>query len=136
MARPFKPLTAKIENFIRMEARGESHGKILEEIFNLPPGSDPALIRKADQQMYRWRHRPDAEAIWKDELSATVKRRVPAAVNRINTQISSDNDWVANKAANDYILLAKAFGFIQSQENVLNVRVEGMPDLGSPDDDT
>lgn len=135
MARPMKPMTTKIESFIRMEARGEPHEKILEELFDLPPGSDPVLVRKAEQQMYRWRHRPDAEAIWKDELAATVKRRLPGAINRINRQIESDNDWVANKAANDYVLLAKAIGYIQSQENALTVRVEGMPDIGSPDDE-
>jgi hypothetical protein len=128
-------MTADIENFIRAEARGEPHEKILEEQFGLPPGSDPVLIRKAEQKMYRWRHHPDAEAIWKDELAATVKRRLPGAINRINRQIESDNDWVANKAANDYVLLAKAIGYIQSQENALTVRVEGMPDIGSPDDE-
>ena len=135
MARPLSRMTADIENFIRAEARGEPHEKILEEQFGLPPGSDPVLIRKAEQKMYRWRHRPDAEAIWKDELAATVKRRLPGAINRINRQIESDNDWVANKAANDYVLLAKAIGYIQSQENALTVRVEGMPDIGSPDDE-
>lgn len=134
MARPLSPMNAKIENFIRAEARGESHADILEKVFDLPPGSDIKLIRKAEQKMFHWRHRPDAKAIWEDELSSCVRRRVPGAIKRINAQIDNENDWVANKAANDYIALAKSLGVIKSEETALKVQIEGMPDLGSPDD--
>lgn len=133
MARPFGPLTAQIENVIRAEARGEPHAQILEEYFNLPPGSDIKEIRRAEQKMFRWRHRPDAQGIWEDELKATVKRRVPAAMSRIISQIDSNEGWLANKAANDVMLLAKTIGLVKTEETALKVTVEGMPDIGSPD---
>ena len=136
MARPTGPITARIEGFIRAEARGESADDILREFFNLDPDNcDPKEKNKAYQQMYRWRHRPDAGAIWQDELKATVRRRVPAAVNRIRSQVDSDTEWLANKAANDVITLASRIGVIKTEETALNVQIQGMPDIGSPDDE-
>jgi bisphosphoglycerate-dependent phosphoglycerate mutase len=136
MARPLAPMTAKIENFIRMEARGESADDILREIFHIDPDNcDPKVKANAYQQMYRWRHRPDADAIWQDELKATVRRRVPYAMSRILRQIDSDTEWLANKAANDVMLLAGKVGIVKNEETALKVEISGMPDLGSPDDE-
>ena len=135
MARPFGPMTARIENFIRAEARGEPHDKILREQFGVDENSDPREKARAEQYMWRWRHRPDADAIWQDELKATVRRYVPGAVGRIKSQVDSDTEWLANKAANDVLTLAGKIGVIQNQETALKVEISGMPDLGSPDDE-
>ena len=134
MARPMKPMTARIENFIRAEARGEPHDQILREQFGITDESTKADILRAEQQMYRWRHRPDADAIWQDELKAVVRRCVPNAAIRIKNQIDSDTEWLANKAANDVITLAGRIGVIKNEETALKVEVTGMPDIGSPDE--
>ena len=134
MARPMGPMTAQIENFIRMEARGEPHDVVLREIFGEECLADPRKKATAESAMFRWRHRPDAQAIWDDELKARVRRRVPAAIERLERQLDNSNDWIVNKAANDYINLAKTTGIFQSEERAINVRIEGMPDIGSPDD--
>ena len=74
MARPLAPMTAKIESFIRMEARGEDPNDILRKVFHLDPETcSHEEKNKAFQQMWRWRHRPDAQAIWDDEVKAVVK---------------------------------------------------------------
>ena len=135
MARPTGPMTAKIENFIRMEARGEPADDILRQVFHLDPETCSNTEKnRAYQQMYRWRHRPDANAIWQDELKAVVRRCVPNAANRIKSQINSNTEWLANKAANDVITLAGRIGVIQNEETALTVQVTGMPDIGSPDE--
>lgn len=135
MARPLAPMTAKIENFIRMEARGEAADDILREIFHLDPETcGPDVKQRAYQQMYRWRHRPDAQAIWEDEMRVRVRKYVPMAVGRLHNQIDNENDWVANKAANDVINLAKTTGIFQNEEKAINVKIEGLPDIGSPDE--
>ena len=135
MARPTGPITARIENFIRMEARGEPADDILRVVFGLDPDNcDPKEKNKAYQQMFRWRHRPDADAIWQDELKATVKRRVPAAIGKINKQIESDTEWLANKAANDVLTLASRIGAIKTEETVTKIEIQGMPEIGSPED--
>lgn len=135
MARPLGPMTAKIEQFIRAEARGEPHEQILREQFGITDESTPRERNKAAQTMYRWRHRPDAEAIWQDELKATVRRHVPLALSRIKSQVNSDTEWLANKAANDVIVLAGKVGVIKSEDTAISVKVEGMPELGNPDVD-
>lgn len=135
MARPLSPMTARIENFIRAEARGEPHDQILEEIFGITADSDPKDRAKAEQYMFRWRHRPDADAIWQDELKATVKRRVPAAINRLLAQVNSNTEWLANKAANDIMTLAGRTGVVRNEETAMQIKIEGMPEIGSPDDD-
>lgn len=134
MARPYGPMTAKIENMIRMEARGEPHSLILKEIFGVDENSDPKERANAEQKMWRWRHRPDADAIWQDELKAVVRRCVPNAARRIQHQIDSDTEWLANKAANDVLTLAGRIGVVTTEEKALTVQVTGMPEIGSPDD--
>jgi len=135
MARPFGPMTAQMENVIRAEARGEPHKEILEKYFGITDESDPKKRHNVQCKMSDWRKRPDYKAIWEDELSIRVRRRVPGAISRLDQQIDNENDWVANKASNDYIALAKSLGIIRSEaENAtIKVQIEGMPDLGSPD---
>ena len=136
MARPLAPMTARIENFIRMEARGETSDTILREIFHIDPETaDDKTKQNCYQQMYRWRHRPDADAIWQDELKAVVRRCVPNAANRIRNQIDSNTEWLANKAANDVITLAGRIGVIKNEETALKVEISGLTDIGSPDDE-
>ena len=134
MARPMGPMTAQIENFLRAEARGEPHEQILLDLFGPEFVSDPVKKNAAESKMARWRKRPDAKAIWDDELSATVKRRLPDAMSRLLKQIDNSNDWVANKASNDILTLAARIGVIKNEETAVKVEVSGLPDLGSPDE--
>ena len=54
------------------------------------------------------------------------------ALKKLRSQLDSDKEWLANKAANDVI--AKAGKEITGDtENTINVRFEGLPELGSPD---
>ena len=131
MARPYGPMTALMENVIRAEARGEPAQQIIFEFFGCKP-SDPGY-HSAECKMSRWRKRPDYKAIWDDELSAVVRRHVPGAVRRLNSQVDNENDWVANKASNDVLALAKSLGVVRSEETAIKVQIEGMPELGSPD---
>jgi len=135
MARPYGPMTAKIENCIRMEARGEPREAVLREIFGEEAVTDEKKRHAAEMKIWRWRQRPDYQPIWDDEMRARVRRRVPAAVGRLEKQVDDDNGWLANKAANDYIGLAKTVGVFQTEEKAVNVRIEGLPDIGSPDDE-
>jgi len=134
MGRPMDPMNAKIESFIRMEARGEDHAAVLLEIFGIGPDADPKEKHNAECTMHRWRHRPDAQPIWDDEMKARVRRNVPRAVGRLEKQIDDEAPWVANKASNDYIALATKVGIFAGEEKAISVKIEGMPDIGSPDE--
>jgi hypothetical protein len=128
-------MNAKIELFIRMEARGEDHEDILHQIFGITPESTKDERHAAQEMMHRWRHRPDAKAIWDDEIRQVIQRCIPRAVQRISKQIDSKEGWLANKAANDVVNLAKTTSVFQGDDKALTVKIEGMPDIGSPDDD-
>ena len=134
MPRPEAPLNARIERFIRAEARGEPHDKILKEFFDVDENTDPKVKNKAEQQIFRWRHRSDYETIWQDELRTAVRRHVPVSLDRIKLQVDSNTEWLANKAANDVISLASRMGVIKTEETALQVQIQGMPEIGSPDD--
>jgi len=134
MGRPFAPMNAKIESFIRMEARGIDHNEIIKTLFGQEYLDDPVKKNAAQSKLTRWRHRPDAQAIWDDEIRNVVRQCIPSAVNRIKKQVDDDNGWLANKAANDVVNLAKTTSIFQSDDKAIKVQIEGMPDIGSPDD--
>ena len=135
MARPYGPMNAKIESFIRMEARGIDHQTIVQKLYGVDyAAADATTQSRIDSQLWRWRHRPDAQAIWDDEIRNVVRQCIPSAVNRIKKQVDDDNGWLANKAANDVVNLAKTTSIFQSDDKAIKVQIEGMPDIGSPDD--
>ncbi len=54
---------------------------------------------------------------------------------RILKQVDSDTEWLANKAANDIMQLASKTGVMQNDEQALQIQIQGLPDIGSPDDE-
>ena len=58
---------------------------------------------------------------------------VGKAYNKLVEQIDSDQPWLANKAANDVITQSKAM-LTGMDDGTVVVKVEGMPELGTPDE--
>jgi len=136
-----QPLSDRAKNFIQMEARGVPRDVILQEIFHLPPGcKDKTALNKADSQMHRWRNHPYAKQYWDAEIAATIKAALPSALKTLISQ-SQDHDgevkkgWLANKASNDVMSIAKSFGIVDTADSTVNVKVQGLPELGKPEDD-
>ena len=75
--------------------------------------------------------KPEFAECYKSIVKAAVYSPYGKAMNRIANQIDSKNEWVANKAANDFLT---RFGHhidgTDGKEVV--IRVEGAPVLGSP----
>ena len=127
--------TTKQDMFVRMEARGESRPDILREVFGLDiETSEWRLIQNADNQMSRWRRKPWYDDIWKDEIRRISIAMSSEALKKIKSQIRDDNGWLANKAANDSLTFAKPLIWGED-DKALTVKIEGMPEIGSPDDD-
>lgn len=122
------------DKFVRMEAQGCSRPEILKEVFGLTVGVDEErLIHNADASMTRWRKYPCYEETWKDEIKRLSFAATGKALRKIISQIDNDNDWLANKAANDTLTFGRnqIYG---DEERTVTVQIEGMPDLGTPDD--
>ena len=130
-----QPLTADQERFIRMSAQGKSRAEILKAIFNLDIGSSPDNeIHNADNKMSRWRKLPEFESIWKDEVKQILYGCTAEAVQVIKGQLRSDQGWLQNKAANDLLNYGKG-QIYGDEERTVHVQIEGLPDIGSPDDE-
>jgi hypothetical protein len=127
--------TTKQEMFVRMEANGEGRQEILRKVFGLDPeAADDRTLNNADAQMSRWRRKPWYDDIWKDEVRKISIAMSSEALKKIKAQIRDDNGWLANKAANDSLTFAKPLIWGED-EKAVNIRIEGMPEIGSPDDD-
>jgi hypothetical protein len=65
-------------------------------------------------------------------ISEWTIHHVGPAFKKLASQIDSDKDWLANKAANDIITQSKLV-ISGADDNTVLVKVEGMPTLGSPE---
>lgn len=134
MSRPIKPLTGVQEKFIRMSAQGRTRTEILKEVFGIDvQTADPKEISSADMKMYRWRRRPEFDSIWKDEVKKILYGCTAEAIQVIKGQMRDEVAWLQNKAANDLLNYGKQ-QIYGDEEKAVHVKIEGMPDLGSPDD--
>ena len=134
MPRPMRPLTGQQELFIRMSAQGRTRSEIMKAVFNIDmETADHNVINAADQKMFRWRKRPEFDAIWKDEVKNILYGCTAEAIQVIKGQLRDDIPWLKNKAANDLLNYGKQ-QIYGDEEKAIHVKVEGMPDIGSPDD--
>ena len=90
--------------------------------------------------MHRWREHPEAKAYWDSEIAKMIQQALPGAFRTLINQSTNDDGevkkgWLANKASNDLANLAKNIGVIKTEETALQIQINGMPDIGSPDDD-
>ena len=130
-----QPLTADQERFIRMSAQGKGRQEILKAIFGLDIETSPDNeIHNADNKMSRWRKLPEFEQIWKDEVRQILYGCTAEAVQVIKGQLRSDQGWLQNKAANDLLNYGKG-QIYGDEERTVHVQIEGLPDIGSPDDE-
>lgn len=135
MPKPHEKLPQKAEDMLRMEAQGVDHQTILRVIFGIDGDSDLKEKNKVEQQIWRWRHHPQADAVWEDAIRTRVRKGTPKAISRIEQQMEDEGGWLANKAANDVLNLAKSIGVFTNDEKALTVKIEGsVPEIGSPDD--
>lgn len=135
MPRP-KPTkyTAQQELFVRMEARGEGRPEIMRQVFGLDVNTSPQNeLHNADCQMSRWRQYPCYEATWKAEVNRVLRSVTGEAIKVIKGQLKDDKlPWLQNKAANDLLNYGRS-QLMGEDEKTVNIRFDGMPELGSPE---
>ena len=119
-----------------MSAQGQSREAIMKAVFGVDPTKvDYRTANTCDCNMSRWRKLPEYEAIWKDEVKAILYGCTAEAIQTINAQLKAgEQAWLQNKAANDLLAYGKnqIYG---DEERAIHVQIEGMPDLGSPDEE-
>lgn len=130
-----QPLTAQQELFIRLSAQGKTRPEILNEVFNIDSSKmTKEELNKYDMKMSRWRKLPEFESIWKDEVKNILYGCTAEAIQVIKGQLREDIPWLKNKAANDLLNYGKQ-QIYGDEERAVHVKIEGMPEIGSPDGD-
>ena len=129
------PLTAPQEKFIRMSAQGKSRREILKEVLNIDiDTATPNQLNAADVKLCRWRKVPEFESIWKDEVKQILYGCTSEAIQTIKKQLrAGELPWLQNKAANDLLNYGKQ-QIYGDEERTVHVSIEGMPDIGSPEE--
>ena len=130
-----QPLTAQQELFIRLSAQGKTRPEILKEVFNIDSSTmTKNEFAKYDMKMTRWRKLPEFESVWKDEVKSILYGCTAEAIQVIKGQLREDIPWLKNKAANDLLSYGKQ-QIYGDEERAVHVKIEGMPEIGSPDGD-
>ena len=126
---------AVIERFIRMEANLCSREEKLRELFGITDWKNDPRTKSADDKMYRWRRHPMFDQIWKDELAKQDYEDYSIARQVLRKGMKQDQDkWLAMNSAINVISNGNKRIFQDDQQTV-RVQIEGLPDIGSPDEE-
>ena len=134
---PKDKLTKQVDQLARMEANGASREDKLREIFGVDiHTATPREINNCDAAMSRWRKHPMFDTAWKDEARKWDYEDYALArkVFRQGMRQADDNPWLAMNSAVNAINNAGKRIF-HDEDAAVTVRIEGMPDLGTPDQD-
>lgn len=132
---PKDKVPVKLDKFIRMEANSCSREEKLREVFGITDLTDKRACNNADAQMCRWRKHPLYDEIWKDELRKQDYSDFSLARQVLRRSMKDQKDkWLAMQSAINIMNNSgrKIYG---NDENTVTVQIQGMPDIGSPDDD-
>ena len=122
MAVPKRSLPKKAAEAASLLATGMTYKQIAEQLDVKP------------QQVSKWAQREDFKQLYRQILEGAGLRQYARAINVLETQMESKNDWLAQNAARDLAnRFEKAVAGIEN--NRITVTLAGMPELGTPDNE-
>ena len=105
----------------------------MREIFGIDMKTATARdINNADASMSRWRKHPLYDQIWKEELKSQNYGDFSEALRVLRKGMQSKDGWLAMQSAINLISNATK-RIYAGEESAITVKIEGMPDLGTPD---
>ena len=133
MSRVVNPnLTVQQERFVRMQANGCEFPEIIKAIWGIEKGDKE--YHSCECKLTRWRKHPKYEEVWKDEVRSQDYSDYTTARKTLRRSMNDDKDkWLAMQSAVN-VLNNSGKRIFKDEENTVTVRIEGMFDLGSPDD--
>lgn len=118
-------------NVAEMMFRGMSDEEIITEQFGIAKEDKQKMIN-AKQRLRRLRRDEKFQEYYKSIITEWTVHNVGKALNTIAKQMDNTNPWIANKACND--ILNQSKNFTGNDENSVVVKIEGAPELGTPDE--
>ena len=112
--------------------QGKTDDVIMEVVLGVKPTDDPKKVRNAKDKLRKLRRSEKFQEYYRSIITEWTVHNVGKALNRISTQVDSNIPWLANKAANDILSQAKTF-MTGVDDNTVVIKMDGMPTLGSPE---
>ena len=126
-------LTVDQERFVRMEANGITSREIIFELWGLKEEDDPKAYHNMECRLSDWRKHPKYEEVWRDEVRKQDFGDYSLARKTLRRSMKADDQWLAMQSAVN-VLNNSGKRIFGAEENAVTVRIEGLPDIGSPDD--
>ena len=124
-------LTVDQDRFVRMEANGYTTAEIIREIFGVEKGDD--TYHACECKLVRWRNHPKYEETWKDEVRKQDFKDYTNARKVLRRSMNQEKDgWLSMQSAVN-VLNNSGKRIYAGEDSAVTVRIEGMPDLGTPD---
>lgn len=111
--------------------RGYTDEQIIKEVW--PEKTEDKQIYAAKARLRNLRKDEKFQEYYRSIITEWSVHNVGKALTKLAAQIDDSNGWLANKAANDVLTQSKSF--TGNDENTVLVKVEGMPEIGTPDED-
>jgi hypothetical protein len=118
-------------NAADMMFRGFTDEEICQELWNV--GDDERKIRNGKSRLRNLRKNEVFQDFYRSIINEWSVHHVGKALLTIAKQMEDKNAWLANKAANDVITQSKSL-ITGMEDNSVVIKVEGMPELGTPED--
>ena len=133
---PKDKMTKNIYMLAKMEANNASREDRLREIFGIDINTaTDREINNADSCMSRWRKHPLFDQAWKEEARRWDYEDYVLAREVFRKGMRQDKDgWLAMNSAVNALSNANKRLF-HDEDTAVTVKIEGLPDIGSPDDD-
>jgi len=125
-------LTVQQDRFVRMEANGLSNPEIIKEMWGLSKGDDGYHAKECI--LTRWRQHPKYVEVWKDEVRKNDFGDYVKARKTLRKSMDDSDKWLAMQSAVNVMNTASK-RIYSDEDNTVHVKLEGMVDLGSPDQD-
>lgn len=127
-------ISAKELQICRMYLEGAKEKEIMLCVYGVGEDATDAERRKARYKLRDVIRNPKVQECYKTLLRERAMPATGAAMSKLLEQIDDKSGWLANKAAND--VLTKYWPVMMGDEDrSIVVKVEGMPQLGTPDEE-
>ena len=126
-------LTVEQDRFVRMEANGYSTAEIILEMYGMKREDDPKAYHNLECKLSNWRDHPKYEETWKDEVRKQDFKDYITARKVLRRSMNQEKDgWLAMQSAVN-AMNNSSKRIYQGEDSAVTVKIEGLPDLGTPD---
>ena len=118
----------------QMMAHGNDEEEVLRALFLITEDSGRGEKQKARKELHKWMELDGFVECYRSEVKRCMMPAYGRAMQKIVAQMDCNVPWLENKAANDVLTRGSSVLMGEDDKKIV-VQVEGMPELGTPDQD-